>query len=74
MIIPLESLEASTLNNILDDFIHREGTDYGEQEVSLQQKRQQLLTQLQRGDLFICYDQSSESVTLIDKSSYEASL
>ena len=36
MIIPWEELEESTLYNVLDSFILREGTDYGRQELSLE--------------------------------------
>lgn len=38
MIIPWQELEESTLYNILDSFILREGTDYGEKELSLEEK------------------------------------
>ncbi|HDL5154992.1 TPA: YheU family protein, partial [Mannheimia haemolytica] len=40
MIIPWQELEESTLHNILDSFILREGTDYGERELSLAEKRE----------------------------------
>ena len=46
MIIPWEELEESTLYNVLDSFILREGTDYGRQELSLEEKRARLLAQL----------------------------
>ena len=39
MIIPWEELEESTLYNVLDSFILREGTDYGRQELSLEEKK-----------------------------------
>lgn len=43
MIIPWEELEEETLINIAESFILREGTDYGVEELSLQQKTQNLL-------------------------------
>ncbi|EGP05521.1 hypothetical protein GEW_07148 [Pasteurella multocida subsp. gallicida str. Anand1_poultry] len=38
MIIPWQELEEETLNNIVESFILREGTDYGQCELSLEQK------------------------------------
>ena len=35
MLIPWQALEPDTLNNLIEYFVLREGTDYGEQEVSL---------------------------------------
>ncbi|MGL5266903.1 MAG: YheU family protein, partial [Plesiomonas shigelloides] len=34
MIIPWQQLEPETLNNLLESFVLREGTDYGQQEMS----------------------------------------
>jgi uncharacterized protein len=38
IMIPVSQLQEETLNNILEEFITREGTDYGDYEISLQQK------------------------------------
>jgi uncharacterized protein len=35
MVIPVSQLQEETLNNILEEFITREGTDYGDYEISL---------------------------------------
>ena len=43
MIIPWQELEAETLDNIVESVILREGTDYGIEELSLNQKKQLLL-------------------------------
>lgn len=39
MIIPWQELEAETLDNIVESVILREGTDYGIEELSLNQKK-----------------------------------
>ena len=65
MDIPLESLSADALEGVIDDFILREGTDYGTAEVSLEKKRQDILRQLQKGKAKIVFDVESESITLI---------
>ena len=38
MIIPWQDLAPETLDNLIESFVLREGTDYGEQERSLEQK------------------------------------
>ena len=67
MLIPYQSLEPETLNNLIESFILREGTDYGEQEVPLSEKTETVLQQLKEGAVVILYSQLSESVTLIRK-------
>jgi uncharacterized protein YheU (UPF0270 family) len=68
--IPLDSLSADTLSNILDSFIWREGTDYGAQDASHETKIKQLLAQLKKGDLKLIFDATSESVTLMTKNQW----
>ena len=64
MIIPWQQLSPQALDGIIEEFILREGTDYGEMEVSLEQKKQDLLTQLQAGTIFVIYSELHETVTL----------
>ncbi|MCV6623987.1 MAG: YheU family protein [Cellvibrionaceae bacterium] len=65
MIIPFQQLAPETLNAVLESFALREGTDYGEQEIGLESKLEQLKGQLQRGELLLCFDEPSESINLI---------
>ena len=67
MIIPLEQINEETLTAIIEEFILREGTDYGEAEVSLNQKCGEVQKQLESKDVLIIYSELSESVTLIHK-------
>ncbi|ODQ39140.1 hypothetical protein BHC25_00550 [Mannheimia haemolytica] len=67
MIIPWQELEESTLHNILDSFILREGTDYGERELSLAEKRERLLTQLKADKVVIVWSELHESLDIKDK-------
>lgn len=70
MIIPWQELEESTLNNILDSFILREGTDYGERELSLEEKRERLLTQLKADKVVIVWSELHESLDIKEKKSF----
>ncbi|MEJ6080013.1 YheU family protein [Vibrio sp. 1-Bac 57] len=71
MLIPYQQLDAMTLNNLIEQYILREGTDYGEVEFSLQQKTQQILAQIKNEEIFIMYSELNESVTLISKQEFK---
>lgn len=64
MLIPWQQLDSQTLDNLLTSFVLREGSDYGEQEVSLADKVAQVKQQLQQGELVITYSALHDSVTL----------
>lgn len=66
MDIPPESLSPEALQGVIDDFILREGTDYGLSEASLDKKRQDVLRQLEKGKAKIVFDTESESITLVE--------
>ncbi|WP_412971586.1 YheU family protein [Glaciecola sp. MF2-115] len=67
MIIPLESIDEETLQNLVESFVLREGTDYGEVEISLQEKVDQIIEQLRAGDIVIEYSEEHESINIIQK-------
>lgn len=74
MLIPYQSLDSETLNNLIESFILREGTDYGEAEVSLTDKSQKVLQQVKAGNVLILYSELEESVTLIHKQQFNEQL
>ena len=68
MLIPFQDIAPETLNNLIESFILREGTDYGEIEFSLAEKTEKVLLQLKNGSVLIEFSQVSETITLIPKS------
>lgn len=64
MDIPFKDLEPETLTAIIEEFISREGTDYGVHEYSLEQKVQQVMKQLHSGEVVISFDPETESCSL----------
>jgi uncharacterized protein YheU (UPF0270 family) len=72
MLIPYQQLDEITLTNLIEQFILREGTDYGEVEFSLQQKTQQILLQIKNKKIHILYSEFEESVTLISDNEFKA--
>ncbi|HIP75710.1 MAG TPA: YheU family protein [Psychromonas hadalis] len=71
MLIPYQALEKETLFSIIEQFILREGTDYGEIEQSLNQKSEAVFLQIKAGKVFILYSELEESITLIDKLKFD---
>lgn len=67
MIIPPERLAPDTLTALIESFITREGTDYGMEEVSLEQKVEQVRKQLDRGEVVIVYDTETDSINLLPR-------
>jgi uncharacterized protein YheU (UPF0270 family) len=67
MLIPYESIDSDTLYRLIESFVLREGTDYGEEEVSLEDKVNQVLEQLQDGRVVIEYSEEHESVNIIPR-------
>jgi hypothetical protein len=66
-----ELLAPEILNSVLEEYIHREGTNYGEVEYSLEAKVKQLHSQIVKGDVLIVFDPESESVTLMTRNEFQ---
>lgn len=64
MIIPVERLSAEAVQGLIEEFITREGTDYGEEEVSLTDKVADICAQLATGEVVIVFDAVLESVSI----------
>ena len=63
--IPLEQLTPQALQGVIDAFILREGTDYGHQEFTLDEKRGRVRAMLQRGEAQICYYPENEHIDIV---------
>ncbi|HSX49451.1 MAG TPA: YheU family protein [Cellvibrio sp.] len=67
MIIPYEQLSSDALQGLIEEFITREGTDYGFEEISLNTKVDQIKQQLKRRDIVIVFDSATESVSILSR-------
>ena len=67
MIIPYKEISADALQGLIEEFISREGTDYGEIEISLAQKCQQVKALLQKGEAVVAFDMATETVSIISR-------
>ncbi|HAT43189.1 MAG TPA: hypothetical protein DCS87_15885 [Rheinheimera sp.] len=67
MLIPWRDLAADTLDALIESFVLREGTDYGDAEVPLAVKVAQVRELIKRGEVLIVYSELHESVDLLSK-------
>ena len=65
--IPPNKLADEILVSIIEEFINREGTDYGKQEVKLDVQIKRARSKIMRGDVLIMFDPKTESCNLITK-------
>ena len=65
IVIPHTDLSPEALRGVVESFVLREGTDYGEREVSLDQKVAQVLRQIERGEARIIFDAELETVDIV---------
>lgn len=65
MDIPFEQLAPETLDNLIEEFVSREGTDYGHRDHSLADKVAQVRRQLESGRAKIVYDPQTQSCHIL---------
>jgi hypothetical protein len=60
--VPHGEVAPEVLRRLVEEFVTRDGTDYGAIERTLDQKCAAVLRQLERGEAMIVFDAESESV------------
>jgi len=65
IVIPHTELSGEALRGVVESFVLREGTDYGEREFSLEQKVAHVLGRLERGEAQILFEPDSETVHIV---------
>lgn len=69
--VPREKLSAEILDALIEEFVLREGTDYGAVEVSLLKKKQQVEKQIIKDEIKIVFDFETQSATLMTKQEFK---
>jgi len=59
--VPFSLLQPETLEQLISDFVLRDGTDYGEEEALFSRKVDEIREQLRKGDLKIVFDLATET-------------
>jgi uncharacterized protein YheU (UPF0270 family) len=65
VVVPYTELAANLLHAVVESYVLREGTDYGEKEYSLDDKVAHVINQLKRGDAQIVFDPETETVSIV---------
>jgi uncharacterized protein YheU (UPF0270 family) len=63
--VPHTELSPEALRGVIESFVLREGTEYGEREFTLEEKLTHVMLQLQRGEAQIMFDPVSSSVGIV---------
>ena len=63
--IPWDSLSETALRGIVEEFVTREGTEYGARPVSLDEKRRAVMRQLEAGEVLITFNDEDQTCSLI---------
>ncbi len=72
--VPWEQVPLETLRALIEEFVTRDGTDYGQQEATLDAKVSQVQAQLRRGEVLILFDTLSETVNLLSRREFHERL
>ena len=65
MEIPHSQLSDKALRAIIEEFVSREGSEYGPIEYSFEDKVENVIKQLERGEVVVTFDAASETCNLI---------
>lgn len=65
--IPYELLSPDALTGVIENYVLREGTDYGPREFTFEEKVNHVRAQLDRKEAWIVFDPETESVTLVTR-------
>ena len=65
--VPPSELSPEALRGVIEAFVLREGTDYGERDVPFETKVAQVLRQLERGEAQIMYDPETQGIAIVVK-------
>ena len=65
--VPAESISAEALNALIESFVLREGTDYGDFEYNLEQKVNHVRKQLSSGEVAIVFNLELQSADMLTR-------
>ncbi|MDY0220531.1 MAG: YheU family protein [Desulfobacterium sp.] len=63
--IPYEQLSPEALRGVIEEFVTRDGTDYGEKEVPIETKITQVMEKIKAGKGVIVFDGKSETCNIL---------
>lgn len=67
LVVPPDRLSKEAVEGLIEEFILREGTDYGHSDPTLEQKKQRVHSQMATGHVVIVYSSLTENTSLMRK-------
>ena len=64
--VPYRELSEEALRGVVESFVLREGTDYGQRDYSLEEKIAAVVRQLDRGEAMIVFDPETETASIVE--------
>lgn len=71
MIIPYDQLSSDALEGLIEEYVTRDGTDYGEQEISLAERVVQVKRLLASGEAVILFSEGKGECNIVSRSLLE---
>jgi uncharacterized protein YheU (UPF0270 family) len=65
IVVPHTELSSEVLTGVIESFVLREGTDYGERDVPFETKVLQVRRQLERHEADIIFDPNTETIDIV---------
>ena len=65
IIVPINRLTPEALQGVIEEFILREGTDYGMAEITFDTKFNQIKNRLEKGHAVLVYDENAETTNIL---------
>ncbi len=72
--VPWDAIDPDTLYRLVEEFVTREGTDYGQQEFSLDTKVQQILAGLKRRQWLIIVDTAMQNTHIVEAAEWRRAM
>jgi|TARA_B100001750_G_C15248674_1_gene466655 uncharacterized protein YheU (UPF0270 family) len=63
--IPYTELSGDALRGVIEEFVSREGTEYGQREYTLEDKIKRVVRQLESGEVKLFFDEQSQTCNLV---------
>lgn len=74
LIVPASALQPETLEALVEEFVTRDGTDYGDSEVSTAAKVAQVRRRLAGGEAVIVWDEDQQQGQIVPREALPADL
>ncbi len=65
--IAVKAISREALDGLIEEFVTRDGTDYGVEERTLDEKKDAVMVLLDRGEILIVFDPESKTFNIILK-------